>query len=89
MYKCHHILVPSAFDNFFVINMSVHDHLTRQQGHLHVPLTRSTLLSKTIRFTEVKCYNFFDKRISMNVSYDSYRYNLRNFIRENGINDVL
>ena len=89
MFKCHHNILPSVFQSFYVYNLSVHDHFTRQLHQLHVPLAKSTLSSTTVRISGVKCYNYFVNHISLNMSYDSYKYNLRRVIREHGILDIL
>ena len=88
MFRFHHGILPPVFDNLFVPNRSVHSHETRQINQLHVPL-RSTLMSKTVRVTGVTLYNHFDELVSMDMTYDSYKYNLKKFIRENSTGDIL
>ena len=88
MFKYHHGILPPVFDNLFILNRSVHSHETRQINHLHVPL-RTNLMSKTVRITGVSLYNHFYGLISMEMTYDSYKYNIKKFIRENGIGAIL
>ena len=79
----YHGILPPAFDNMFV-----HSHFTRQHDLLRVPMIR-TNLSKTIRVTGVTLYNNFNDTVSMERTYDSYKYNLEKFIRENDPNEIL
>ena len=94
MFKFHHTLLPNVFERFFVANNSVHDHDTRQKDQLHVPLA----ISDTIKVTGVRCFNFFQDKLNMELPstdydlrlfYDSYKYNLRKFIRENDTSNIL
>ena len=89
MYKYHHGILPPVFANLFVPNVTIHGHFTRQQSLLHVPIARTTLLSKTVRVTGVTLYNHFDSLLSMEMTYDSYKYNLRRFIRDNDTHNIL
>ena len=89
MYKYHNGILPFVFNDLFVLNASVHTHYTRQHNQLHVPRICSTLHSRTVRVNSVALYNYFDRFLSMRMTYDSYKYNLKNFIRENGIGGIL
>ena len=64
MYKYHHEILPSVFEGMFVSNSSIHTHFTRQHHQLHVPPPCKSLLSRSVRVTGVKTYNFFDNVIS-------------------------
>ena len=88
MYRYHHDILPSAFDNMFVSNMLIHSHFTRIQHLLHVPIIR-TNVAKTIRVTGVTLYNYFHNHVSMERTYDSYKYNLKMFIRDNDASEIL
>ena len=89
MYKYHHRILPPVFHDLFVSNNTVHSHFTRQQSHFHVPLALTTIMSKTIRITGVTLYNHFESLLSMDMTYDSYKYNLRTFIRDHDISNIL
>ena len=69
MYKFHHSKLPEVVSDLFTRNNSVHDHITRQHNALHVPLTRSLLSSRGIRYTGVKLYNYFTKQLNLNFTY--------------------
>ena len=88
MFKYHHSILPTVLNTLFLSNMSVHGHYTRQQNLLHVPIS-SPIMSKTVRVTGVAIYNHFASLLSMDMTYDSYKYNLKVFIREHGIDDIL
>ena len=89
MFKYHHGILPPVFKDLFLSNMNVHSHFTRQHRNLHVPLSGKTILSKTVRVTGVTLYNHFNRHLSMGMTYDSYKYNLRKFIRDHDISNVL
>ena len=89
MYKFHHELLPPIFAEFYEFNNLVHDHHTRQQNLLHVPLVHTRPLSKTIRVTGVSLYNHLNDQISLTVSYPSYKWNLKQYIIDNGISNLV
>ena len=89
MFKYHHNILPPVFENFFVLNTSIHNHFTRQQNHLHVPLVKTTLLLRSVRFTGVTLYNHFEGILSMNMLYDSYKFNLKMYILNNDTSSLV
>ena len=89
MFKYNGDLLPIVFENLFMRNILVHDHNTRQQNHLHVPLTRTTVVAKTVRVTGVKLYNYFHDKIQVGTTYDIYKGNLRKFIQLNDVNHLI
>ena len=83
MYKYHHGCLPLVFSDFYIRNNSVHDHHTRQQNLLHVPLIRSQPLSKSVRETGVIYYNHFSNLVGLGVSYTTYKTHLKKYIMNN------
>jgi hypothetical protein len=57
MYKVSKGLMPSAFQNLFVENFSVHDHFTRQSAHLHIVKHRTTTRAFSIKIYGAKLWN--------------------------------
>ena len=88
MYKYHHGILPPALDDLFLSNGSVYSRFTRQQSLIHVP-ARTPIMSKTVRITGVTIYHYFNNRLPIAMLYDSYKYNLKMYIRDNDISDIL
>ena len=84
-YKYHHSILPSIFSDFYVRNNSIHEHHTRQQNPLHVPLIFTKPLSKTIRVSGVTLYNHFSNSLCLKVSYVTYKGILKRHIIDNDI----
>ena len=89
MFKYHQGVWPPVFKDLFLSNMNLRSHFTRQYHNLHVSLNGKTILSKTVRVTGVALYNNFNSHLSMGITYDSYEYNLRKFIHDHDISNVL
>ena len=85
MFKYHRDLLPPVFENIFTKNESVHQHYTRQHDLLHVPISRSTTVSKTIRINGVKIYNYLFDKIPTEVTYDHYKRNLKIYIHQQDV----
>ena len=88
MYKYHHGILPPALDDLFLSNGSVYSRFTRQLGLIHVP-ARTPIMSKTVRVTGVTIYHYFNNRLTIAMLYDSYKFNLKMYIRDNDISDIL
>ena len=80
MFKSHHALLPDSFSNFFVRNSDVYAYYTRQHSSLHVPLSRSTQATKSIRTMGVSIYNYFLRIIDLNCSMATYKWKLRSHL---------
>lgn len=85
MFKYHYNILPSVFNDFFECNNLIHEHLTRQSNLLHVPLSHSNLVSRTARIVGVRCYNYFSKILTWDVSYISYKKELKKHLLENDV----
>ena len=54
MFKFHNHKLPCLFNNFFTRNHDVHSHFTRSQANsFHVPVARTNLLYRSVRFKGV------------------------------------
>ena len=89
MFKFHHYKLPLMFYAFFTRNTDIHDYPTRQEQHLHVPLTRTHLTSSCVRNMGVKVYNHFYDILDLNCSYYTYKKNLKQYLIENEITSLL
>ena len=52
-------LLPEIFSMMFVINKTVHKYETRQENMLHVPVGKTSLALKCIRYKGVSLWNSF------------------------------
>ena len=89
MYKHHHEILPNIFLEFFQRNNTIHDHHTRQEYFLHVPLVRKSLSAKNIRVVGVKLYNHFYDKIPLDISYPCYKKYLKNHLVKNEIDNLI
>ena len=88
MFLFHRKLIPSIVDNLFIQNNHVHKYNTRHANHLHVSMIITKPLSRSVRVTGVKIYNYFktlaetDVRMSLDVSYATYKTHLKKHIMD-------
>ena len=88
MFKVHHNKLPAIFSSFFVKNRDVHDYPTSSRDKYHVPLAKSYYTAKIVRTTGVSTFNFLFKKVSLDVTYVSYKSNLKKFLVENNVNNI-
>ena len=63
MYRFHNNDLPDQFQNYFVLNSSIHEHLTRSHNRLHIPYARTVTLSCQLRIAGPKLWNGIDPTI--------------------------
>ena len=80
MYKYTHSLLPDIFSDFYTFNSTVHDHNTRQSNLLHVPVARTDMRARTVRFKGVSTLNYFSTVVDKNVSIFIYKKKLKQHI---------
>ena len=88
MHKYFNDKLPKIFDEFFV--RSQHQHATRLNTTTDILLKRPSDLSsalgmRSIRYRGVLCHNYFSRSISYNVSLQTYKKQLKQFILQNDI----
>ena len=88
MFKVHHNKLPAIFSSFFVKNRDVHDYPTSSRDKYHVPLAKSYYTAKIVRTTGVSTFNFLFKKVSLNVTYVSYKSNLKKYLVENNVDNI-
>ena len=89
MYKVHHNKVPAIFSTFFVKNREIHNYPTSSRNKFHVPLAKSYYTAKIVRITGVTTSNYLFDRVGLNVTYTTYKSNLKKFLVENNVILVL
>ena len=80
MFKYHHSLLPPVFTDMFVYNSSIHGYLTRRDYLLHVPLSKSVVLSRSIRIKGVNIWNALYKGVNIECSLVCFKHKLKDFI---------
>ena len=88
MFKVHHKKVPPIFLTFYVKNRDIHNYPTSSRNKYHVPLAKSYYTAKIVRTTGVTTFNFFLDKVQLNVSYISYKSNLKKFLVDNNVNNL-
>ena len=53
-----------------------------------MPLAKSYYTAKIVRTTGVSTFNFLFKKVSLNVTYVSYKSNLKKFLVVNNVNNI-
>ena len=84
MFKFNKNLLPTVFDDMFTLNENIHLYRTRQSLTLHVPLCRSVITSKTIRYKGVSIWNTVIKFIGLNYSLFTFKRKLRHYLFQHG-----
>ena len=85
MFKYHFRNTPSVLDNLFERNTCVHNIATRQKRKFHVPLKKSNVSAKNIRYTGVKWYNYFIDILDWDISYMTFKKRIKIFLLENDV----
>ena len=65
MYRFHSNDLPGHFRNYFILNSSIHEHLTRSHNKLHIPYARIVTLSCQLRIAGPKLWNNIDSTIKI------------------------
>lgn len=85
MYRFHKNKLPQIFDNFFVLNKTIHEHNTRQSTKLHVPIAKNETVFKSIRFKGVFIWNLLSNKLQTCNSIFTYKHNLKLHLLSNDV----
>ena len=82
-------LVPLPIVELFTRNNEFHNHYTRQSQSLHTAVGRNEAIYKTFTFHSIRIGNYIilSIKISVDVSYASFKHSLKLFIQNNSIPD--
>ena len=83
MYKYHKGLLPTIFNNVFKHTAQVHNYNTRQV--YHVPLITRSKRQRTAAYQGPIIGNYFAQRINPNCTLNTYKKNLRTYLRLNNV----
>ena len=85
LFKYHHGMVPSIFQNFYTYNHDLHEYMTRQSDCLHSFGARTAQRYRALRFIGIKIFNHFVGKISMDCLFMTYKYNLKKYLISNDV----
>ena len=85
MYKYYKQLLPEIFDDMFLKNRNVYHRATRQQSLLHVPISKSVILSRSIRVKGVTIWNTFAHNVDVDCSLVKYKYTVKRYLLFNNV----
>ncbi len=85
MYKYHHHLLPSSFDNYFVLSSHVHGHFTRSstKNNYYLPTVNTNIGKFSIKFAGPSVWNNIPTRIKSLVSLASVKHTLKDSLINN------
>jgi hypothetical protein len=74
MYKYASQDLPHVFNNMFVLNQTTHSHYTRQHLHYSLPLYRTSIFKKSVRYQGVLIWNTLSQPIKDAHSVQAFKY---------------
>ena len=80
MFKCIRGCLPKLFNNYYIRNVDIHNHVTRQQNKLHTHKSRTSAAQKAIRCYGVSLWNEFSSKVCFDVSFTCYKKALKIFL---------
>jgi hypothetical protein len=80
MFKFSRNMLPKIFDHLSVWNRDMVSRTTRQSNELHVPISRTTAYTKTVKFQGVKIWNGLLKEIDHFCSVHTFKKRLKTFL---------
>jgi hypothetical protein len=86
MFKVVNETVPPLLQAMFTFNMNIHRYDTRQANKLHVPLSKTSIFKKSMRFKGVTVWNRVSEAINSNSSLTTFKCHLKRFLC---LNDIL
>ena len=85
MFKYSKDLVPLPIVELFTRNYEFHNHFTRQSQSLHTAVGRNKAIYKTFTFHGIRIWNYISTKISVDVSFASFKHSSKLFIKNNPI----
>ena len=75
-------MFPDIF-KMFILNQEIHSRVTRQSGHYHIPLCRTSFSQRTIKFQGSVIWNRLLSSIDVNCSIGICKKRVKLYIIEN------
>ena len=85
MFKYSKNLVPLPIVALFTRNCELLNHYTRQSQSLYTAVGRNEAIYKTFTFHGIRIWNYVSTKISVDVSYASFKHSSKLFIKNNPI----
>ena len=79
MFKYIRGCLPKLFNNYYIRNVDIHSHVTRQQNKLHTHKCRTSAAQKAIKCYGVTLWNEFSSKVCFDVSFTCYKRALKKF----------
>ena len=70
---------PRLLNNYYIRNVDIHSHVTRQQNKLHTHKCRTSAAEKAIRCYGVISWKGFSSKVCFDVSFKCYKRALPTF----------
>ena len=86
MFKYSKDLVPLPIVELFTRNYEFHNHYTRQSQSLHTAVGRNEEITKHLHHG-IRIWNYISTKISVDVSYASFKHSSKLLIQSNSIPD--
>ena len=80
MFKYIRGCLPKLFNNYYIWNVDIHIHVTRQQNKLHTHKCRTSAAQKAIGCYGVILWNEFSSEVCFDVSFTCYKRTLKTFL---------
>ena len=82
-YKFMKGIAPPLIDNITNRNSNIHNYQTRQHNRLHIPVCRTTMMSRTFRHKGVQTWNNLIDNVDSNCTFPSYKKKLKYYLLGN------
>ena len=80
MFKYIRGCLPKLFYNYYIRNVDIYSHVTRQQNKLHAHKCTRSVAQKAIRCYGVTSRNWFSSKVCVDVSFTCYKRALKTFL---------
>ena len=74
------VVYKKLFNNYYIRNVDIRNHVTRQQNKLHTYKCMTSAAQKAIRCYGVILWNKFPSKLCFDVSFTCYKRALKTFI---------
>ena len=71
---------PDIFNSMFLINKNVHSHSTRQINKMHIPLAKTVMVKRSLRYRGVTVWNYISDKFDYNCSISVYKKKLKKYL---------
>ena len=80
MHKFYNDDLPDIFNNIFIKNEAIHDHMTRQSKMYHLPDVRTNVRKMSIYYQGAKLCNTLFQAVSFNCSGPTFKRHLKKYL---------